>query len=252
MNQPMLRTLSLALGVSILVAGGSNAQSISLSGSTTVINNLIMPHKAAIEAASGQLIELVGNGSQRGLADLLAGKTQIAMISAPLDEEVKKLVQSKAAALDSSRLVAHPVGEARVAFCVHPTNTVRSLPNSQIADVLVGQITNWKELGGVDLPIVIVSAQPGDGVRSMVEIKLLKDRELTKNARSMTGIMQVAKVVAQMPGALGLVTAKNIDASVAELRGDEAIIQPLILVTIGDGTAEIRQVIEAVTQAGRS
>jgi hypothetical protein len=63
----MLRTLSLALGVSILVAGGSNAQSISLSGSTTVINNLIMPHKAAIEAASGQLIELVGNGSRGAL-----------------------------------------------------------------------------------------------------------------------------------------------------------------------------------------
>lgn len=248
----MLRALSLALGVSILVAGGSNAQPISLSGSTTVINNLIMPNKAAIEVASGQQIELVGNGSQRGLADLLAGKTQIAMISAPLDEEVKKLVQSKAAALDPSRMVAHPVGEARVAFCVHPTNTVRSLPDSQIADVLAGQITNWRELGGVNLPIVVVSAQPGDGVRSMVEIKLLKDREFTKDARVMTGVLQVAKVVAQLPGGLGLVTAKNIDASVAELRGDEAIIQPLILVTIGEGSAEIRRVIEAVAEAGGS
>ena len=68
----------------------------------------------------------------------------------------------------------------------------------------------------------------------------------------MTGVLQVAKVVAQMPGGLGLVTAKNIDASVAELRGDEAIIQPLILVTIGEGSAEIRRVIDAVAQAGGS
>jgi phosphate transport system substrate-binding protein len=248
----MLRTLCFALGVSIMVGGVSNAEPISLNGSTTVISNLIMPHKAAIEAASGQQIELVGNGSQRGLADLLAGKTQIAMISAPLEDEVKKLVQGETPAIDPHRLVAHLVGETRVAFCVHQTNSVRSLRNSQIADILVGRITNWRDVGGADRSIVVVTAQPGDGVRSMVEIKLLMDRGLTKDARAMTGVLQIAKVVAQLPGALGLVTAKNIDSSIVELRGDEAITQPLILVTIGEGSAQVRRVIEAVTQEGRS
>jgi methyl-accepting chemotaxis protein len=106
--------------------------------------------------------------------------------------------------------------------------------------------SNWRDVGGADRSIVVVTAQPGDGVPSMVEIKLLMDRGLTKDAGAMTGVLQIAKVVAQLPGALGLVTAKNIDSSIVELRG-EAITQPLILgclnrisALISGASAEVR------------
>src|SRR5262245_52524441 len=100
---------------SLALAGVARADTVSLNGSTTVMNALIMPKKAQIEAASGQQLTVVGNGSQRGLADLVAGKAQIGMISAPLDEEVVKINAKQPGSLDPSKLKAHVVGETRVA-----------------------------------------------------------------------------------------------------------------------------------------
>jgi hypothetical protein len=68
----------------------------------------------------------------------------------------------------------------------------------------------------------------------------------------MTNATQVAKVVSQLPGGIGIVAPTAIDSSVAELRGDTPIVQPLILVTMGEETAEIRQVLDAVAHAGKS
>lgn len=146
---------------------------------------------------------------------------------------------------------AHPVGEALVAFVVHPSNSVRWLSRDQLADVLAGKIRNWREVGGQDQRIIVVTAQPGDGLRTIVENELLKGGELPKDTRAMTNATQIAKVVAQVPGAIGIVTATSIDASVAEIKNDAGLTQHLILVTIGEETAPIRQIIDAIAKAGK-
>jgi phosphate transport system substrate-binding protein len=249
----MNRYLSLAITLALLApAGIAQADTVSLNGSTTVMNALIMPKKAQIEAASGQQLTVVGNGSQRGLADLVAGKAQIGMISAPLEEEVVKINAKQPGSLDPTKLTPHVVGETRVAFVVHPSNSVRSLTSAQLAGILGGTTRNWKDVGGADLAIVVVAAQPGDGVRSMVEGKILKGAELVKDTRAMSNALQITKVVSQVPGAIGLVAAASVDSSVAELKADVTIAQPLILVTTGEETMPVRKVIDAAAEAGKS
>ena len=248
----MIRNLCRALAI-VAGLGGAVAQAgpVSLHGLTTVMNTLVLPHKPQIEAASGQAIVVVGNGSQRGLADLLAGKAQIAMISAPLEEEVKKINARQPGAIDPARLAVHPVGETRAAFVVHRSNPVRALPDSKIAAMLAGTIANWQEVGGPDQAVVVVAAQSGDGVRSSVEAKLLTGGDLTKDVRALSNAVQVVKVVAQLPGGLGLAAAVSVNASVAELKGDAAIAKPLILVTMGEVSPQVRKVIEAVAKVGQ-
>jgi phosphate transport system substrate-binding protein len=240
--------LSLLVATMNMAAAGQ----VSLHGSTTVNNAILTPKKAEIEKASGQQLDVVGNGSGRGIADLVAGKAQIAMISAPLEDEVKKLNEKTPGSVDGARLKAHQIGVTRVAFAVHPSNTVNSLTNAQLADVFTGKIKNWKEIGGADQPIVIVAAQSGDGLRSMVEATLIKGGSLPGDTRAMSNANQVAKIVSQLPGAIGILAPGAIDSSVVELRGDAPIVQPLILVTMGDETAEIKQVLEAAATAGKS
>jgi hypothetical protein len=94
--------------------------------------------------------------------------------------------------------------------------------------------------------------RPRDGLRAMVEANLLGGADLPTGARAMTNATQVAKVVSQLPGGIGIVAAASLDGSVAELRGDDPIVQPLILVTMGEETSEVRRVIEAATAAGKS
>jgi phosphate transport system substrate-binding protein len=240
-----------ALSLILATTGMAAASPVSMHGSTTVNNAILTPKKADIEKASGQQLDIVGNGSGRGIVDLIEGKAQIAMISAPLEEEVRKLNEKTPGSVDLARLKAHQIGESRVAFAVHPSNAVRSLTNAQLADVFAGKIKRWNEIGGADLPIIIVAAQPGDGLRSMVEGTLLKGGSLFSGTRAMSNATQVPKIVSQLPGAIGILAPALIDSSVAELRGDTPIVQPLILVTLGEETAEIKQVIEAAAKAGK-
>jgi phosphate transport system substrate-binding protein len=230
----------------------ASAGQVILHGSTTVTRMIISPKKAEIEEASGQQLEIVGNGSGRGIMDLVAGKAQIAMISAPLEDEAKKLNRKTPGAVDVARLKTHQIGESRVAFVVHPGNTVKSLTNAQLADIFAGKIKNWKDVGGPDLLIVIVTAQPGDGLRAMVEATLLKGGELPTETRALSNVTQVPKVVSQLPGGIGIVAPIAIDSSVVELRGDTPIVQPLILVTMGEETPEIRRVLDAAAKASGS
>ena len=91
----MLRILATsALGVlsTTLIAGAAWSAEITLHGSSTVTNTLMLPHKAEIEAESGHKLTIVGNGSSRGLLDLLGGKADLGMISAPLATTIVKVV----------------------------------------------------------------------------------------------------------------------------------------------------------------
>jgi ABC-type phosphate transport system substrate-binding protein len=72
-----------ALTILLTFSPLAHAENIAVHGSTTVCGIVLTPHKADIERISGQTLDIVCNGSGRGLADLIAGKAEIAAISAP-------------------------------------------------------------------------------------------------------------------------------------------------------------------------
>src|SRR5262252_10714710 len=113
------------------VSAAAFAETIEIHGSTTVSANLLLPKKADFEKATGFELQIVGNGSGRGLADLIEGKVKVAMISAPLADEVRSL-KAKGVAMDEASLKAHRVGSAPAALAVHPSNPVKSLSPEQV------------------------------------------------------------------------------------------------------------------------
>ena len=74
---------------------------------------------------------------------------------------------------------------------------------------------------------------------------------MAADARAMTNATQIAKIVAQVPGTIGIIADASLDSSVAEVKHDAALATPLVLVTIGDGTPQVRQVIDAVAKVGQ-
>jgi phosphate transport system substrate-binding protein len=239
----------IAFAAVVITTPAASADSISIHGSTTVANNLLFPKKADIEKSAGVELQIIGNGSARGLTDLIEGKTRVAMISAPLAMEVTSL-KAKGVTVDEHKLKAHPVGNAFMAFAVHPSNPVRSITPAQLGDVLSGKLTNWKEVGGVDKPIVVVCEGKGGGVRSVVEREFLDGAEIAANRREVQNAPQVAKIVAQVDAALGIMARVSMSPEVAELSGGKEVKQPLILVTLGEPDPVLAKLIGAVSAAG--
>jgi len=245
----MRLTVAAAALIAAFTSSLAFAETVEIHGSTTVAANLLMPKKADIEKAAGIDLQIVGNGSGRGLADLLEGKVKVAMISAPLEDEVKSL-KAKGTAVDEGKLQAHKVGGAPAAFAVHPSNPVKSLSTAQITDILSGKIKNWNEVGGPDKAIVVVCETKGGGVRSMVEHEFLGGADITANKREVPNAPQGVKIVGQVDAALGIVSKISITSEVAELKGGKDVVQPLILVTMGDPAPEVAKFIAAAKSAG--
>lgn len=234
-----------AIAVLALGCFASHAATIAIHGSTTVAGAVFTPHKVDIERASGATLDIVANGSGRGLADLVAGKADMAMISAPLEAEVVASNAKTPGALDPSKLVGHQIGAANVAFVVHPSNPVTALTLAQIAGILSGKITKWSEVGGADQPIVVVAAMRGDGVRSVVESRLLNGASLLPQTRQLPNAPQIVHVVAQLPAAFGITAAGAVTDGVHAVKTDAVIGQPLLLVTLGQATDDATKVIAA-------
>lgn len=240
-----------SLGMAAALSGGGSlafaeAGELVIQGSTTFNANVIVPHQAAIERESGHTLKVSVNKSSAGLIALLEKRADLAMISAPLEDEVRATRKMREdLAFDGLR--SFEIGRVRVAFAKNPANPIAETTLDHVRRVLLGEITNWSELGGPDLPIRVVAVREGGGVQTTVEAKLLDGRPVTApNIIFVQHASQVVKVVEQEPTALGIAQLAALrSANLPELATNDVIEQQLNLVTVGEPTPDMMQVIEA-------
>lgn len=228
----------------LLSASAAAAQTYIMQGSTTFTHRIIDAHLAEIELGSGHRLTVISNKSSLGLLALFEKRADFAMISGPLNTEIGALKQTHPN-FAYGRLRSFNVWTTRMAFAVNKGNPVRHLDNDRMRAVLLGEITNWKAVGGRDLPITIVHVREGGGVEASVEALLLGKSIGPKHAILVQISSQVVKVVAQLPEALGLSQLSIVrNSNTAELTLDRPVVQHLNLVTLGDPTPEMMKVIE--------
>jgi phosphate transport system substrate-binding protein len=244
-----MRTRIVAALLTLALPNGAGAQAantaVKVSGSTSVYGKVFAKGGGDIERESGARVEAVSNGSRQGLSDLLANKCDIAMLSAALDDLMARLTPSEQGLAKRTSLVVTPLAENRLEFIVHPSNTVKRLMVAQIADLFSGKVTNWKEVGGPDLNVEIVSNQFSSGQRAVLESEVLKGASVTASAKHVVNDSQIPPIVRQVPGALGH-TADAKVPGVTTLATDRDVVQPLALVTRGKPTGSAAKVVDAI------
>ena len=226
--------------------GSAHSDNLVLQGSTTFTTTVARPYAEAVEAQTGLHLEVIQNKSNFGLLALFERKADLAMISTTLESELEILRRSNPE-LPFQRLRAFEITRTRAAFVIHPSNPVRKARLKDIRKILTGEISNWRQLGGPDLPIRVVAIREGGGVLAKVEATLLGGAHISANdvIRIQMGT-QIVKVVAQEPGAFGITHLAIVKSSATvELVTDEQIEQVLSLVSLDDPSPRAIAVIEA-------
>ena len=122
-------------------------------------------------------ITISESGSGNGVKSLMNKACDIANMSRFMkDAEFKSCVDK------GIRPVAHVVAFDGLAVIVNPKNTVQALSMKQISDIYTGKISNWKELGGEDAKIVIVSRDTNSGTYETFNELVLKKAPVAKDA----------------------------------------------------------------------
>jgi phosphate transport system substrate-binding protein len=126
------------------------------SGSTAL---LPLAQKAATDYAAkcpGGTINVSGGGSSTGLANVAAGTSDIGDSDVPVTD---------APSIDASSVTDHQVAIVAFAIIVNPKTAVTNLTLKQAQDVFSGKVTNWKDVGGANLPVTLIERKPGSGTR---------------------------------------------------------------------------------------
>ncbi len=194
-------------------------------------------------------ITVQGGGSAVGIQAALSGAAQIGMADlVTLPPEAKELK-------------AVVVARDGIAVVVHPGNPVSNLTLAQVREIFNGGIRNWKELGGKDAPITVVSREAGSGTRSSFE-QILGGIRLGKDAIVQDSNGSIRETVANDANAVGYLShgllndkikAVGVDGGActeaAILAGQYKLVRPIYLLFKGEATPAERAFLDYILAA---
>jgi phosphate transport system substrate-binding protein len=143
--------------------------------------------------------DVVGGGSETGIAALMAGETDIAAASRKMTEAELTAFEQRTGSRPREVVIALD----GLGIYVHNNNPVSTLTVPQIAQILSGEIRNWKEVGGLDRRIDVFTRDRNSGTRKYMETHVLRDRPFSSAARVVATTSLLTAAVSRNQGAIG-------------------------------------------------
>ncbi len=190
--------LILALFVFSCERGGEKV-AIQIKGSDTEVNLVQRLAEAFMKKHPEISIAVTGGGSGTGIAALINGKTDIANSSRPIRKE--EIEQAKKRGINPVPIVFALDG---LAIIVNKDLPINSVTLDQLADIFKGNISNWKELGGPDMPITPYGRQSNSGTYIFFRDNFLKG-DYSPKVRRMNGNAQIVEAVKKDRSGIGYV-----------------------------------------------
>ncbi len=245
--------LMLCFMAGVAVAG----ESIVIKGSTTVLPVAQGTLEAYMKANPGVQMSLSGGGSGEGVKALIDKTTDIANSSREIKKEEIALAETKGV-----KPVAHVVAFDAIIPVVNPKNKITNLSIDQLSQIYQGKITNWKEVGGEDLKIVVISRDSSSGTFESWDHFVMKKAKVTPRAQMLASNGALVTAVAKNRYAIAYLGIGYVNKSVKPLQvnGITASIQTamskeypfsreLYMYTNGEPTGDVAKYIKFVKSA---
>ena len=243
------KTIAMAMGAILLNASAvatATATEITLSGSTTVQKRILEPAADSIEAATGVKVSVRGTSSGKGFKEILDGKTSASIASSSLAS-----LLSKNKLPDDNTYQEHTIISDVIVPIVNKSNSVTELTHQQLADINTGKVTNWKDVGGPDMKIVVVTSNKGSATRAVFQKKVMEKAPYVKGVREVSSTRQEVDLVSKFKGGIGAVSEAFVAANPDKVKivKTDPISRPLNIITKGAPSADLQKVIDYLKTA---
>jgi len=257
--------VSLLIGTLVSAEEPVTSGYIQVKGSDTMVNLGQAWAEGFMEKYPEAMIAVTGGGSGTGIAAMINGTTDIAECSREMKE--KEIEQAKANKIEPIEFVVALDG---IAIVVHPSNPVSDLTFQQLSEIFTGKIKNWKEVGGNDEAIVLLSRESNSGTHVYFKEHILnccglEGQEFSPEALLMPSSQSIADEVAQNPKTIGyygmgyisekqkaMVVAKDENSPYVEptidnvISGDYPVSRPLYFYTAGEPKGLVKTYVDFV------
>ena len=192
-----VKSLVVGFGLLALINPLANAQ-IVVKGSDTCLP--LSQQEAESFGKKGGNVTVTGGGSGVGIAALIAGTCDIAQASRAMKFDEKQKMSD--AGKTAKEVI---IGYDALAVIVNPSNSVTKLTRQQLEQIYTGKITNWKEVGGADMKIVVYTRESSSGTYEFFKEHVMKNKNYVNSALSMPATGAIIQSVKQTKGAIGYV-----------------------------------------------
>lgn len=238
------------------------ASYLTIKGSDTMVHLASNWAENFMKAHQGIDISVTGGGSGTGIAALLNGTTNVCIASRKIKSKELNLAEEKG--IYPKEIVTARDG---IAVVVNPENSVNTLSLEQIGKIYTGAYTNWKQVGGLDQQIIVLSRESSSGTFVFFQKRVMNKKDYTQDAMLMPSTAAIIQSVSQDKWAIGYVglgyateakdrvrmlsvrdgDSPTIVPSIAAVQaGEYAIARPLYFYTNGEPIGVVRQFINYV------
>jgi phosphate transport system substrate-binding protein len=219
---------------------------MTVAGSTSVEPFAELLAEEYMRLHPGAHIYVQGGGSTAGVEAARSHAADIGMSSRSLLPSEKDL---------SAVMIARDA----IALIVHPENHIRNLSLVQARDVFSGKIKRWKELGGPDQPIVLVTREEGSGTREAFQKFVMEKDEISLSALVQDSNGAIRQVVSGDPNAIGYISLGLVNEKVRALgisgaeaslsnieNGSYTLVRPFLFLFNGEPAGEAKAFVDFV------
>ncbi|MDI6692480.1 MAG: phosphate ABC transporter substrate-binding protein [Anaerosomatales bacterium] len=217
MKKVAVLAFALALAASVGLAGCGQKQepaaeptvpetpalsgTINIQGSDTMVNLATAWAEKFMDENPDVEVSVQGGGSGTGIAALINGTVDFANASREMKEE--EIAEAKSKGIQP---VEHKVAIDGIAVVVNKANPVEGLTLEQLGKIFRGEITNWKDVGGPDKPIVLLSRDSSSGTYEYFKEAVIgKDKEYAKTAKLLPSSQAIVDEVKANDAGIGYV-----------------------------------------------
>jgi phosphate transport system substrate-binding protein len=206
--------LSMILTAAVALAAAAE-EKIVIDGSTTV-GPIAKAFAEYFMAANPDVnITVSESGSGNGAKSLINGVCDVAAMSRPMKDS-----EFKAAVEKGIQPVAHVAALDGLPILVHPKNPVGQLTLEQVRKIYAGEISNWKDVGGPDMGIVVITRDTNSGTYETFEKMVMNKQKISEKAEYVGSNGAIRQRVQTTPSAIGYAGLGFVDRTVKALKID--------------------------------
>ncbi len=239
----------LAFSLFIAISLPAFAAEIKIGGGGAAMSSVFAPVAEPFEKATGIHLVVLQSTPKDGFVAMLKGEVQAAAAAVPIESMIKG-AEGDGQKVDPATLKSEAVATNRTVLLVHKDNPVSKLNKEQIKGIFTGKTANWKEVGGKDMAIIVVWGKGTPGQNAQITKVMLDGEAVTKEVLESGNYAKVRSDVAANAEAIGIDPFGMVDATVKAVETDPVMTSPIIIVTKGDPSPEIRKLIDFVKGDG--
>lgn len=236
-----------ALALSVTMA---TAAEIKLGGGGASVATVFNPVKTPFEKATGNNLIILQSTPKDGLKQLWKGDLEVAVTAVGLDGMIAGAAKD-GVVIDKASLQTVEIGTNKTVVLLHPSNPVSALTKDQMKGLFTGKITNWKDVGGKDAPVLVVWGKNSPGQNALFTKLILDGEKIVADNLETTDYKGIKDTVATNPEAIGIDPLGMVDNSVKAIKPSPEANSPILLITKGAPSAPVKQLIDFIKTSGK-